>query len=159
MIRLKFAHNADIAQLTDQTPKKSFVRALARFAETKNLHARFQDGEREWDIPHQPTIELFQSHNTPLLEIFRLSDDVLDCDWSPGNMSRYDLVLSQAHRGIMLTWLDRGNVGGRSVVLIGRDPGYLGNKMRMTNNHDLCPMLDLIAMLGYEKPWNWIRQR
>jgi len=74
-------------------------------------------------------------------------------------MSRYDLVLSQAHRGIMLTWLDRGNVGGRSVVLIGRDPGYLGNKMRMTNNHDLCPMLDLIAMLGYEKPWNWIRQR
>jgi len=133
-------------------PKYSPALALKKISADEHLlyNARYE--QQRFTIEHQPVFNLFHSYYDPALTILKVSDEVLECRWEPGNSTKYDLLFTvlhrRDHRNIMMTWLKRG-VGGTSVSLIGNDPNYLMEKMGEKNDHDFLAMMDLAYLLGF----------
>lgn len=151
-------HHGDVPTvypITDETPEGSLIRRVAAMSEIDNLHELVGAGSTAIPISHQPNFKMFRMDYDPRLEIQHLTDDVLECAWEPGNVSRYEMVLTRTSRGIMTTWLDKGGVGGGSFVLIGCGVGYICGKWGYENKHDVRPMLDLLTLLGYAKEGDW----
>lgn len=127
----------------DECP--SLVYCMDRMTEAPK---EFWFERKEFLIEHQPTFELYRSSYTPVLEIFRLTDDVLECAWSPGNATRYELVLTRTNRGVMVTWLLKAGIGGQSVIFISDDSWHLSEKWGVKNMDDVRPIGDLLHLLG-----------
>jgi len=155
ILRGPYAETPEIHPLTDATPPGSLVQRVAKMAEIPNLHERTSENIAEIEVPHQPNFKMFRSSYDPRLEIQHLTDDVLECAWEPGNATRYEMVLTRTHRGVMATWLSKDGVGGRSFILIGSGVGYIMEKWGYKNDHDVRPMLDLLTLLGYAKEGDW----
>lgn len=142
----------DLLAGRDGCPKYSPARALKRIAGDDNLLHKARYEQQQFQIDHQPTFELFNSRYDPVLQVQKVSDEVIQCSWEPGNSTRYEMLFTLLHRRdnqqVMMTWMKRV-VGGTSVSLICNDPNYLMEKMDEKNDHDFFAMMDLAYLLGF----------
>lgn len=149
----KFSHPQNIYDMGPCSPKVSIIRSLYGLTEIRDLVQRIDEaGDAvEFKVEHQPHFKLFSSHYEPILEVHSANDSVLECSWSPGNMTQYDMVIAlMPHNAFtpLLTWLDCSSIGGKSVLLATHDYRYLMGKMGLKNTHDFLPMMDLVYLLG-----------
>lgn len=149
----KFTYPKNIHDMGPDSPKVSIIRSLYALTEIHDLVERIDesDGACEFSVEHQPHFKLFHSSYEPILEVQSVNDSVLECSWSPGNMTKYDMVIMlMPHKAFtpLLTWLDCSGIGGKSVMLATHDHRYLMDKMGLRNTHDFLPMMDLVYLLG-----------
>lgn len=149
----KFTYPQNIYDMGPDSPRISIIRSIYGLTEIHDLVERIgeSDDVAEFSVDHQPHFKLFHSSYEPILDVHSANDSVLECSWSPGNMTKYDMVISlMPHKAPtpLLTWLDCSGIGGKSVLLVTHDHRYLMGKMGLKNKHDFLPMMDLVYLLG-----------
>lgn len=79
-------------------------------------------------------------------------------EWLPGNMTCYQLALTETDRGGLLTWLDKSGMGGISFLFID-DLEFVGveyfmEKMRLRLRGDATALLDFAIHMGLLKGYD-----
>lgn len=73
----------------------------------------------------------------------------------PGNATRYELVLADTERGLLLTWLMNAGIGGPSFLFKPNNPwpsaGYFMEKTGITNEHDAKALLERAKVWHLER--------